>query len=123
MCAYKLNIPNNIILLYALCGQALWLWSGFSKDAKHYVVILLRALGFLLLRLFTDDDVWRRRDREGNLWISTAWGGDVNGGLDNSGGYHGESEEGYDDIVDGSGDDLGGDECGNKMEMTMVFMM
>ena len=49
--------------------------------------------------------------------------GDVSGVLDNSGGYHGDSGEGYDDNVDGGGDDVGGDECGNKMmEMTIAFI-
>ena len=51
-------------------------------------------------------------------------GGDVNGGLDNSGGYHDEGGEGFNNNVDGSGDNLGYDERDKKkMVVTMVFII
>ena len=49
-------------------------------------------------------------------------GGDVNGGLDNSGDYHDEGGEGFNNNDDGSGDNLGYDERDKKkMVVTMVF--
>ena len=64
------------------------------------------------------------REAEAPALHELVGGGDVSGALDNNGGYHGESGEAYNNNVDGGGDDLGGDECGNKvMEMTMVFII
>ena len=58
------------------------------------------------------------------LQIGIGWRWRISGALDNSGGYHGESGEGYNDNVDGGGDASYGDECGNKMmEMMMVFII